>query len=133
MKSKNGTWDAGKKKEMFGKHFCGSFLRCCAAETSQFIFTPTVLQFNKNCLYLEKNFLFKKNKQVNVGNQSVNVLNKVFLEFNLAADGFLQLSPVSREALFFPGCKMAESPGYIIYSVEEKRGKKKKKKSMQYL
>ena len=33
-----------QKKEMLGKHFCGSSLRCCAAETdSQFIFTPTVL------------------------------------------------------------------------------------------
>lgn len=111
-----------QKKEMLGKHFCGSSLRCCAAETdSQFIFTPTVLQFNKNCLYLGKKTFCLKNKQVNVGNQSVNVLNKVFLEFNLAADGFLQLSPVSREALFFPGCKMAESPGYIIYSVEKKK------------
>lgn len=33
-----------QKEEMLGKHFCGSSLRCCAAETdSQFIFTPTVL------------------------------------------------------------------------------------------
>lgn len=40
----SGTWDAGTKKEMLGRHFCGSSLRCCAAETdSQFIFTPTVL------------------------------------------------------------------------------------------
>lgn len=31
---KSGTWDAGTKEGMLGRHFCGSSLRCCAAETS---------------------------------------------------------------------------------------------------
>lgn len=44
MKSENGTWDTGTKEGNVGQTFCGSSLRCCAAETdSQFIFTPTVL------------------------------------------------------------------------------------------
>lgn len=114
-----------QKKEMSGKHFVGApFAVVQQKQILSSFLLPLYYSLTKIVYILEKTFCLK-NKQVNVGNQSVNVLNKVFLEFNLAADGFLQLSPVSREALFLPGCKMAESPGYIIYSVETK--------SMQYL
>lgn len=58
---KSGTWDAGTKEGMLGRHFCGSSLRCCAAETSLGSFLlPLYYSLTKLFISWKKNFLFKK-------------------------------------------------------------------------
>lgn len=69
MKSKNGTWDAGKRRKCLVNIFVGASFAVVQQKLLSSFLLPLYYSLTKIVYILKKNFLFKKkNKQVNVGN-----------------------------------------------------------------